>query len=197
VKADVRAALFSDNDGGGTPSCVPAQTSDAQSQFALMQPAGNGDGTEEDLVGSFSAMKVSKRSADYSTIEGSPVNDIRYKRQDIHPTPYKAEDALTSQQWATTSLQQFSVPGVTEKAQVLANVDSCNGKEKLLVICSASEEHNTGDHQENALRTALLCGKDGCLRRPELSDRIRWIDSDNLTGAPLTDLLRYCNKIIL
>lgn len=61
---------------------------------------------------------------------------------------------------------------------------------KLFVVCSKSDDHNTGCHQENARRTALLCGPEGCLRRPALHNDIEWFDSDQLDVPPLTDLLR-------
>jgi hypothetical protein len=144
----------------------------------------NGD-YEEELMGSFSAMKVvpngiAKRLADNYTIEGSPVNAGRFKRQDLHPTPLKIEGP-------TKRDASLCPQHATNRTPVTAARDV---KKKLPVICSASEEHNTGDHQENALRTALLCGPDGCLRRPELAESIDWINSDNLSPAPLTDLLR-------
>jgi hypothetical protein len=153
----------------------------------------NGDAEEDELMDTFSAMKVSyhgalsKRLADSDTIEGSPVNPSRFKRLDLHPTPQKLYGAVLS----TTSRP----PNVTKRTAAPCTVNTHTQMDKdlerrLLVICSASEEHNTGDHQENALRTALLCGPEGCLRREELADSIVWIDSDNLTPASLTDLLR-------
>lgn len=146
------------------------------------------DAAEEELMGSFSALKVtypglSKRLADNDTVEGSPVNVSRFKRQDLHPTPQKFSSI---DQPATIGLS--SCPSNVTKRSPHASLKTT--QRKLLVICSASEEHNTGDHQENALRTALLCGPEGCLRRPELKECIEWINSDNLTAAPLTDLLR-------
>lgn len=163
---------------------------------------GRDDDNDEMLIGSFSAMKVvqgghlSKRCADSFTIEGSPVNvNNRFKRQDIHPTPLKAsfyggqdfDDTPLPRINTTQTVKQEYTTKVQEKS---SDIKAVVEPERLLVICSASEEHNTGDHQENALRTALLCGTDGCLRRPEVNAHIKWIDSDNLTAAPLTDLLR-------
>ena len=60
----------------------------------------------------------------------------------------------------------------------------------MLVITSGKDEHNTGEHQENALRTALLCGPDGCLRREPLRSRLTWISDDLVSPASLVDLLR-------
>lgn len=148
----------------------------------------NADHAEEELMDTFSAMKVtyhgalSKRLAESDTVEGSPVNPTRFKRLDLHATPQK----LYEQPSSVFVPPPSTAPGTDNQKASNNTLDR-----KLLVICSASEEHNTGDHQENALRTALLCGPEGCLRRPELAGSIDWIDSDNLTPAPLTDLLRY------
>ena len=146
------------------------------------------DSTEDDLTVCFSEMKVSqggfyKRFAESDTIEGSPVNALRFKKQDLRPTPYKFdnnEDDDVPQLSSVIHRNSISTKNETLKSDT----------PKLLVICSASEEHNTGDHQENALRTALLCGPDGCLRRPELNEHIQWINSDHLRPAPMVDLLR-------
>eukprot|EP01032_Pedospumella_encystans_P011509 gene11509-13377_t len=153
---------------------------------------------DEMLIGTFSAMKVTqganlaKRCADAYTIEGSPVNvNHRYKKRDFHPTPLRAS-FYGGHDFDETPLQRNIVTGTLSQsvAKPFAKPTSTSEHDMLLVICSASEEHNTGDHQENALRTALLCGPDGCLRRPEVNEHIKWINSDNLTAAPLTDLLR-------
>ena len=154
---------------------------------------------DEMLIGTFSAMKVTqganlaKRCADAYTIEGSPVNvNHRYKKRDFHPTPLRAS-FYGGHDFDETPLQRNIVTGTLSQSVVakpFAKPTSTSEHDRLLVICSASEEHNTGDHQENALRTALLCGPDGCLRRPAVNEHIKWINSDNLTAAPLTDLLR-------
>lgn len=165
---------------------LPAVVDDAMAITPLQVPHdSNCDYDEEELMGSFSAMKVvsngiAKRLADNYTIEGSPVNAGRFKRQDLHPTPLKIEGPVMR------DAASFPPHAVNQTPTVAAR----DVNKKLLVICSASEEHNTGDHQENALRTALLCGPEGCLRRPELAGSIDWINSDNLSPAPLTDLLR-------
>lgn len=72
-------------------------------------------------------------------------------------------------------------------------------QKKVLVICSNShlgsdgggdEDHNTGMHQENARRTELLVGADGCLRRKALSDSMVWAPPVKYFPAPMSDLLR-------
>jgi hypothetical protein len=180
-RTPVKQALTASDGDGITAASTPQQHLE------------NGDAEENELMDTFSAMKVSyhgalsKRLADSDTIEGSPVNPGRFKRLDLHPTPQKLYDAALGM----TSCP----PNVTKRAAAPCTTNTHTQPDKVLerklvVICSASEEHNTGDHQENALRTALLCGSEGCLRREELADSIVWIDSDNLTPAPLTDLLR-------
>jgi hypothetical protein len=64
----------------------------------------------------------------------------------------------------------------------------------LVVVTPESDQHDTGDHQENALRTALLGGPEGCLRRPHLVDSIVWAPVVAIQPAPLTDLLRYSTR---
>jgi hypothetical protein len=45
----------------------------------------------------------------------------------------------------------------------------------LVVVSGGSEDHDTGDHQENALRTALLSSYEyGALRRDALVDHLVW-----------------------
>ena len=61
---------------------------------------------------------------------------------------------------------------------------------KVYILSSGSDEHDTGNHQENARRTALLCGDNGCLRRYPLQNYIEWGNTDNVKLAPLTDILR-------
>ncbi|KAJ1409956.1 histone deacetylase domain-containing protein [Ochromonadaceae sp. CCMP2298] len=140
---------------------------------------------------------VYKRNSDTFTIEGSPV----HKRVDSHPTPMKVPTVVyphsphkpNPHSPVPVYTQSSQIPQIPEskglKVPFLPVGGRPSSQESLLVICSASEEHDTGDHQENALRTKLLCGEGGCLRRVEVN-RIKWIDSDHLEPAPLTDLLR-------
>ena len=58
------------------------------------------------------------------------------------------------------------------------------------VVGAVCAEHNTGEHQENAQRTNLLCGEGGCLSRSPLKDIIDFINADDLPNPPLVDLLR-------
>jgi acetoin utilization deacetylase AcuC-like enzyme len=65
----------------------------------------------------------------------------------------------------------------------------------MVFQCSASDAHDTGDHQETMLRTELLCGPEGCLRRDILKDFVTFVPDDPLCdghghGAEMADLLR-------
>jgi len=158
------------------------------------------------LVGRFSIMNVTsdgindnsssslhllKRGPDALTIEGSPMNSNRtFKRVDLNPTPSRAITAYDSR-----IIRSTTIDDVTDKIYVSSNA-SRTGPE-LLVICSSSDEHDNGDHQENALRTSLLSGVDGCLRRPELRDSVVFRDADLLSPPPLADLLRYNTGVAL
>lgn len=119
------------------------------------------------------------------SIEGSPF--ILKKRSNTQTTPiafqayrdaYIAEKSLTP----VPALQ----PPRTDP------IFSTNPTVPLTVIVSGSDEHNTGDHQENSRRTKLLVGNDeGCLRRAPLHPYVHWIDGDSIAAPPITDLLRY------
>ena len=156
-----------------------------------------------------------KRSKfDTMTIEGTPVNVN--KRMDLHETPIMMKDTLF---WFCdqTESKSETLP-IVPNTQIIPNhnqsksnpisqtksassstaydhpVTTINNQtpSKVMIICSSgNDEHNTGEHQENALRTTLLCGPDGCLRRPELQDAVEWIDY-GLKNEPATiaDLLR-------
>jgi hypothetical protein len=149
----------------------------------------NSEDAESLLVGSFSGMKIQqgfvedevselnsnggilkfKRRLDSHTVEGSPCVQGIFKRLDIHPTPAK---------------EVFQ--GQKKPEPLPHNTD----EKKLLIVYSASDEHDTGIHQENSLRTALLCGGEGCLRRSSLSSSMDWLNTDNLFDPCITDLLR-------
>lgn len=175
-------------------------------------PAGSGadDGAGIDsLSGSFTGMKLNahiadgggalKRSVDRFTVEGSPMVPLPFKQPNLNHTPLAFAQAHHSSTEDTSGILENDAYShcIDRLSPILETVEAqvSTGKQgtsrKVLVICSASNEHNTGDHQENMLRTALLCGEDGCLRRPELSSSIDWINSDTIQPASLCDLLRY------
>jgi hypothetical protein len=123
----------------------------------------------------FSEMKINgscERSADIMTVEGSPV----HKKMNFRPTPNIK---------AATPVEPLRRDAESETIKILPR--------KVLVISSGSDEHDTGEHQENALRTALLCGPEGCLRREQLRDFVVWADEqiqEEVKPAPIADLLR-------
>ncbi len=128
----------------------------------------------DEIVGTFTGMKLvnqgPKRVIEKDTAEGSPVN---IKRLDLEDTPH---------------ILKVDRVFVSPKDDLSREIDQLDAK--LLIICAASDEHETGDHQENSLRTALLCGPTGCLRRAELQSSVSFIDSEYIEAAPLVDLLR-------
>jgi hypothetical protein len=136
------------------------------------------DESETDIRGdSFRA----KREFDMHTIEGSPFIHL-HKRVDVNPTPAKS---------STSGTDYIVSSGLISPVKNTPARKPEESKTKLLVVCSASEDHDTGEHQENARRTKLLCGlEEGCLRRASVGSHIDWIDSTSLPPPPLTDLLR-------
>lgn len=158
------------------------------------------DGGLDDVMGSFSGMRLhnpnNKRQMEQDTAEGSPVN---VKRLDLQPTPVSsaqiAQPQLTNITSAAAAAATDENPQSGDSSSYSffsrGNVvgETNNGKE-VVVLCSASEGHDTGNHQENALRTALLCGPAGCLRRAPLKSNMKFISSDSIEPAPLVDLLR-------
>ena len=123
-------------------------------------------GIDDSLALDFSAMKLHKQSFkrqhSRDTIEGSPMNT---KRVDMQKTPLfvKAlqdnsnrmeEDGIPTF-ISMNDLPPFNSPQPTKRP----TTPTATTTKKLLVIAAASDGHDTGEHQENALRTALLCGK--------------------------------------
>ena len=134
------------------------------------------------LMETFSGMKINnqagalKRSADLMTVEGSPVNLT--KRIDMNQTPH-AKFLLTSCLQASFVGEEIIVGvnnAIASKDSAAMKIASVTGPvlrpRKVLIISSVSDDHDTGNHQENALRTALLCGSNGCLRRGQLGTDI-------------------------
>lgn len=55
--------------------------------------------------------------------------------------------------------------------------------------CNIFTYSTAGDHQENQLRTELIAGPEGCLRRPRL-EGIIWQAEEEIAPAALSDILR-------
>lgn len=130
------------------------------------------------LMGTFSGLKISnaagalKRSADLMTVEGTPINLT--KRIDLHATPDVRLLSSAEQQYSRIlstiaddddfrAIGNHCLP--TCSTVTMAPAMHSNRPRKVLIISAGTDDHNTGDHQENALRTELLCGPNGCLRR--------------------------------
>jgi acetoin utilization deacetylase AcuC-like enzyme len=113
------------------------------------------------------------------SIEGSPLITSA-KKMDLNKTP-------------NSSFRKMSF----EYTDILSTIDEINkisATEGTVLVISAETDshhvHNTGSHQENAARTSLLSGDQGCLRRKELQSNIKWIPSLLVQEAPLADILR-------
>lgn len=143
--------------------------------------------------------RMKRHFSERYTVEGSPfISGADIKRRDVLPTPAKVSfnidpiaEELTHVGLAVASIDA-SPTSLTAgiAATATPTISRSDGVQKVLVICSASDEHDTGNHQENALRTALLCGPEGCLRRKALADFVEWVDTDKLSSPPISDLLR-------
>jgi hypothetical protein len=142
----------------------------------------------ETLLDTFSGMQfqdshgANKRRLSAMTVEASPVNQY-WKRQDVQPTPRVS--LLAQRGGREGDLQKV-------KKNVFAYTAKLPPRRVLVISAGSGDDHNTGAHQENALRTALLCGPHGCLRRRLLGDFVAWADAEPTEGqlAPLADLLR-------
>ena len=143
----------------------------------------------------------SKRPLDYygrSTVEGSPVlNSPSAKRLDTSATPFLDSKPTSIVSASGAALKEWS------SAQAVSSGSSCSdssssGKKggdthRVLIVSSgADDEHDTGVHQENALRTTLLVGPSGCLRRASLQGNLLWSAAASCDSqpAPLSDLVR-------
>ena len=134
----------------------------------------SGDDNDDDILSrTFTNMKLDavKRSSDRLTVEGSPICSYT-KRMDLSDTP------------APSRFLSDRLSGVEDSDVASSSIDSYERvilQQKVLVFSSSTDEHDTGNHQENALRTSLLCGEDGCLRRDPLRNNIQFVDtpSDN------------------
>ena len=133
-----------------------------------------------------------KRPADiYSTIEGSPFT-FSSKRLDQSETPSIFRQIVhTIERDSVTAIQLSEITPIKSEREDNDSLRSLQGI-NVLVVNSDSDTciHDTGDHQENRMRTTLLTGPDGCLRRKQLADCVIWEDESKIIPANLTDLLR-------
>ena len=155
------------------------------------------------LLETFSGLKINntagtlKRSADLMTIEGTPMNIT--KRVDLNSTPTTnyvlTADLLDSFSACTAvnddvALNISKLDAVTKAVATTSVTQRPAYPRKVLIINSSTDDHDTGNHQENFLRTKLLCGADGCLRRSLLNDFVVWVPEQEVMPAPISDLLR-------
>jgi acetoin utilization deacetylase AcuC-like enzyme len=158
---------------------------------------------------------LKRRSSDRDSIEGSPVMNPEKRIDSNARTPILVKGfrenmgtplvlKLKIKRNMLNGGEDSTVPMVQSpeaKSEPSTDGDSFTciedkevpgGERQVLIIDSSGGEnqHNTGDHQENALRTTLLCGELGCLRRKKLEELVVWADRDSNYKAPLTDLLR-------
>ena len=156
-----------------------------------------------DLEMTFSGLKI-KDVNSKDTVEGSPLllklsskylssyierSSIQVidSNENIDSSPVSSKICLNPTP-SRNDIIAYNSYGLTNNINVL-NDNKTNTK-KVYVLSAGSDEHDTGNHQENARRTELLCGKYGCLRRSALQDHIEWGNSDNVKLAPLADILR-------
>jgi hypothetical protein len=142
------------------------------------------------------AAMFAKRGTEHLTVEGSPFR-VQYKRLDISSTPLypltkpetQAVDDPSTTDAVVSAINRLDVAGAAAGAG--ADNTTISKDKKLLVIVS-SGKHETGSHQENHMRLALLVDKDeGCLGREPVSPHIDILhDTANLRKANLVDLLR-------
>jgi acetoin utilization deacetylase AcuC-like enzyme len=124
-----------------------------------------------------------KSSYERLTIEGSPITFFP-KKMDLNATPAIFR-SLNSQ--IIDSVKDRS----TNDGLKVNLIPAANLKQKVLVITAGKDEHETGQHQENSLRTALLSDPiKGCLHRGPLSNHVKWVRDDMIRPASLADLLR-------
>lgn len=156
-----------------------------------------------DLEMTFSGLKI-KDVNSKDTVEGSPLllklsskylssyierSSIQVidSNENIDSSPVSSKICLNPTPSRNDIIANNSY-GLTNNINVL-NDNKTNTK-KVYVLSAGSDEHDTGNHQENARRTELLCGKNGCLRRIALQNHVEWGNSDNVKLAPLADILR-------
>ena len=166
-----------------------------------------------DLESSFSGLKLNKdahglqkRPLEHVTIEGSPISGSSSVNTPLsfhtshNCTIHDSDnDGNSDEDDGNDDDDDESVEQLSKRIDLnptpirKPSVDytQMNQLTKLLVISSGSDDHNTGDHQENFLRTALLAGNNGCLHRAPLQSFLAWLHADAyVQPAPLTDLLR-------
>ena len=131
------------------------------------------------LMDSLENLQFADRHEDCRTIEGTPLPRSRASSSSFAPP----SPVFMQQEGAHVISPAMSTPVGTDRQGV------------MVFQCSGSDAHDTGDHQETMLRTELLCGPEGCLRRDVLKEHVIFVPDDPLGdghghGAEMADLLR-------
>lgn len=110
-----------------------------------------------------------KRSAERITVEGSPMN-LLYKKVDQHKTPatFKRFFEKANIQYGNKTQSKFNamMSQSASDSNQQCNETSCDRNspvmsKKIYVLSSgSSSSHHTGEHQENAKRTSLICAEE-------------------------------------
>lgn len=165
----------------------------------------------DSLVGSMSNVKIDPSQEEHlreDTVGELPLGGLgavkRINRESIEGSPFILKKRSNTQT-TPIAFQAYRDAYIAEKAATPISklqptrtdpIFSTNSSAPLTVIVSGSDEHNTGDHQENSRRTKLLVGIDeGCLRRAPLQPYVHWIDGDSIAAPPISDLLRYVTSV--
>lgn len=136
-----------------------------------------------------------KRNKETLTIEGSPL--VKAKKRDTRPTPvaYREEaeqqDSILEAKNSRQQQHQRQKHGTQKATQ--SSQDEAQKSRVVQILSCQSQDHDTKDHQENVRRTLLLSGPKGCLRRPEVSPYLQWIDDSRVPPIQFADLLRYAS----
>ena len=139
-----------------------------------MEALGEGVDAEMDsLLNTLGEMGISGRN----TVEGTPV-------------PRSRSSSSVEDKAAPSALHDQFLHVLSPTSQGSGLPTGKNGVMVFQCSSASSNAHDTGDHQETMLRTELLCGVDGCLRRDALQDSVVFINPDLVRGAEMSDLLR-------
>lgn len=123
------------------------------------------DATEA-IIESLTGMRLDwRRGLETSTIEGSPMMLHIRKKIDQKSTPFSIRDDVVS----------------------AVSVENEYGGGVLVMTCG-SNIHDTKGHQENMIRTTLISGIDGCLRRESFKNIVLW--EEYVGEACMADILR-------
>jgi acetoin utilization deacetylase AcuC-like enzyme len=143
---------------------TPVTIRSSDSSEHTVTPGSEG-GADDELI--FRLGGLTLRHADCNTIEGGSRSST--------PAP--------SSPPGSRSRSVSSVPP-------LASLDRPQSKKVFIFQCGGEQHDTGGNHQENELRTELICGEDGCLKRGILGDFLVWVPPEYVQPSSMADLLR-------